>query len=355
MKIPKIELSGSLQNIGQNFGEHYRSEIHELYELHLNWTYFLTEQSGRVFSFDQILRVAKECILLAKDYTPYAYEEFQGISLGANIEEEKLLIAYMTDFIDVLVFGGVHHRFGCSSFILGAQKTENKKILLGQTLDWITDDMDYICLVHRKPDNAPETWGVTLMGSLSLVGMNSEGLSIGINNLLTWDCRPGIFSPFLVHNALRKTNTDAASKSIIQAPRASGHHYFLGDRTGKVMSLECSATQYATLLPEEGVLVHTNHALDKEIKKYENAPPEKSSLFRLKRMRKLLAKKNNINSDIIKTIFADRKGGNLAIHQDNTLDLYSTIACIIFSPEDVHFQVCKGAAFVKDWVSCCKE
>ena len=100
----------------------------------------------------------------------------------------------------------------------------------------------------------------------------------------------------------------------------------------------------------QGFYVHCNHALNGEIKKYENCSPDESTLFRQNRLTQLLQSNNQVTVQDLQSYFADREGGELGIRQDNTLGIYSTDACVIFSPQTREFYACRGQADKGKWL-----
>ena len=61
--------------------------------------------------------------------------------------------------------------------------TMDGEILAGQTWDLNPQDIDYVVGIHRKPEEAPETWSITVSGCPSLVGMNADGIAVGTTNI----------------------------------------------------------------------------------------------------------------------------------------------------------------------------
>ncbi|BBM82023.1 C45 family autoproteolytic acyltransferase/hydolase [Candidatus Uabimicrobium amorphum] len=342
-ELPVIELSGTYREMGEAIGEGFREEIISLCEGHYQWTQTILAQAGRDYSDHQLTETIYECIAHMKSFSPESYDEFYGIARAANISLEYLFLSHMTDIIDVLVFGGTWNRYGCSSVIVCGDRTATNNILLGQTWDWLTVDMPFFCLMHRKPQHGIENWSLGLFCSYSM-GINVEGVVVGTTNLLTWDAAPGVPRSAIVQRALNSTTADSALKSIVNSQKASAHYHYLGDTKGIGYGVESSVRHTVISEHHQGFYVHCNHALNAEIKKYENTSPDASTLFRQQRLTQLLQTNSEITVSDLKNYFSDCEGGELGIRQDNTLGIYSTDACAIFSPQTGEFYACRGQA-----------
>ncbi|WP_372366086.1 C45 family autoproteolytic acyltransferase/hydolase [Candidatus Uabimicrobium sp. HlEnr_7] len=348
-ELPVVELSGTFRHMGESIGECFREEIIELCEIHYKWTQEIIAQAGRHYDAEQLTAVIYECIGHMRNFYEESYDEFYGIARAAGVSLEYLFLSHMTDIIDVLVFSGSNHRFGCSSVIVCGDRTANDRILIGQTWDWLTADMPFFCLIHRKPTTGIENWCLGLLPSYSM-GINAEGVALGSTNLLTWDAQPGTPRTAIIQRALNSPDANTALLNITKAPRASAHYHYLADKNGVGYGIESSVQKSVVTKHQEGFYVHCNHALDKEIKKYENCVPDESTIFRQQRLSELLQSNDQVTIADLQKYFADDKGGELGVRQENTLGIYSTDACVVFSPQSGEFYACRGQADRGRWL-----
>lgn len=339
--------------MGESFGEQCREEIQRLTAIRLEAAQkFSADRSGKHWSEQAILAFAASCLPISEAWDPETHQEFLGIARGANLAPETLFMMQgLTDIRDYMAFDLDAEGEGCSSFLISRERAAGGKILAGQTWDLETSNMDYVVLVKRRPDNAPETVSLTLTGCLSLIGINSAGLAIGTTNLVMQDNRPGIHYLHLIHRLLRCRNVEEATPITQQAPRMAAHYYYLADANGNGVGIECSAKSEQRLHPQQGHLVHCNHALDPDLHALEAENAGDSTSFRQERLTSLIDQHPApVGVEDLKTFLADHDGGDLSLcrHCVPPKDI-STNACVIMSPETAEIHACRGQAHAGIW------
>jgi isopenicillin-N N-acyltransferase-like protein len=338
--------------MGEAFGEGCRAQIHELYDIRMHWAIVFAGEQGRTFDPEEVLEVAERCLVPTRRFDPVGHEEFGGIARGARLTPAQVYVLHgLTDLRDLLGFGPASADSGCSSFIIGRDRTETGRLLLGQTWDLQTDNLPYVVLVHRRPTGAPETWSVTVTGGLSLIGLNAEGVAVGNTNLKARDSRIGVQYLSVIHRALGCRTLEEAVEAVAQSPRAGAHYYYLGGPEGTACGLECSATRCVRFDIRGGTFAHCNHPLADEIRDLEAEPPSDSSLARQQRLSALLdGHADPLSVETVKAMLSDHEGVELAICRHDHEDL-NTNACVILSPETREIHACRGQAHAGTWVT----
>lgn len=273
-----FEIGGKPDRMGEAFGEHFRQKIRDLSvsrQEHLRE--FLDKfDPGRNLTRDAVLEHAGTVLEAHEAYDAGIWREFDGIARGAGLTPEELLVANgLTDLQDFVLVQNPkikpthpqHVETGCSAFVAGRANTPGKPIV-GQTWDMNYDAVHYVVLVRRKPDNAPETLCITTTGCLCLVGMNSEGVSVGNTNLVATDATPGVNYLFTITRALRSRSAREASQVIQESPRLSGHFFYTADAR-EAVALETTAGKHVCRDIETGLHTHTNHYLEESLKPFE--------------------------------------------------------------------------------------
>ena len=349
-ELPVIELAGSPRHMGEAFGEICRQEIPELYALRLQAAIRFAAAKGRTVREEQVLDLSGECVRITEAYDPVGYEEFAGIARAAEISPARLYaLQGLTDLRDVLGFGAAPAGVGCSSFVVAPDRSATGHLLLGQTWDLMTDNMPYVRLLRRRPDNAPETWAVTLVGCLSLIGINAAGVAVGNTNLQTTDARPGVQYLTVLHRALRCASLAEAVACIRDAPRAGAHYYYAA-AGNTACGTECSALRSIPFWIERGTFVHCNHALSPEIAAVEAPQAGVSSHHRQERLGELLATHDGpIGIEDLKRILADHEGGPDRCICRHDFAGVSTNATVILCPATREIHACRGQAHVGEW------
>lgn len=347
-----IELSGSPGRMGESFGEQCREKIHELYELRAtNAIRDALRFGGRTVNESDLLEVAFGCHKITEKFDPIGTEEQWGISRGADLPMSKITaLGGLTDFRDVLSWGGpLETDGGCTAVVVSSEKSSDGEVRLAQTWDLASNNMPYVVYVHRKPDVGAETWAITTVGCLSLVGVNEYGLAVGTTNLRTVDSRLGVPYLNVIHRALREQNTFAAIEVVTQAPRAGGHTYALADHRSAVV-VECTAERHAIREPIDGFIVQTNHCQSSVNREVEAEAAQPSSKNRFERMTILLKESPNVSEENLRNFLSDTEGEDLAISRHD-FDGISTNAAIVIAPAMRSISVVHGPPDENPWRS----
>ena len=267
--IRTVELAGTPRAMGECFGEQFRDDIRRFTESRIGHLAAFVHQHDRERSLSRetTLAIAGRTVEAHRGFCPPIWEEFAGIARGAHLTVEELLIGNgLTDFRDfVLLAGSPGHTGECTAFLVPAALADGHHPIVGQTWDMNADARDFLAFVHRKPDDAPETLGLTTTGCLCLIGMNSEGVSVGNTNLVPTDVRVGVNYLFTITHALRCASATEAADAIEATPRLSGHNYYVADATVAI-NLEATAQQCCRTVVDREVLVHANHFLAEALK-----------------------------------------------------------------------------------------
>ena len=352
-QLKVLQFAGSPRAIGEAFGESCREAIAELYELRLcNALDQARRYGGRLACEEDLLAIAGVCAPAVQAHHASGYDELCGIARGAGLRlEQALALGGLTDLRDTLAWStDFESGGGCTCFIVQADASANGRVLCGQTWDLGTDNQPFVVGVHRKPTEGPETWCVTTVGCLSLMGINEHGLAVSTTNLRTLDARAGVPYLHLIHAALDCRDHASAVDAIARAERAGAHSYCVVDGSGPAVMLECTATQHRVFAVERGTHVHCNHCLVPEHAAMEGDTPRASSEARIGRMRELLAGcEAGHDFGCLGQHLSDSEGGELAICRDDFAGI-STNAAILMDPAARTVRACHGLPSRGEWV-----
>lgn len=348
-----LSFSGSPAAIGAAFGEECRAEIAELYAARLDNAIGQARQhGGRNVGEAAVLELARACLAPTRDHDPNGFAELEGIARGAGLSLEKVLAMNgLTDLRDVLAWGGELEALGgCSAFVVTGDFTASGKLLCGQTWDLATNNMPYVLAVHRRPSEGPQTWSLTTVGCLSLIGQNEHGIACGTTNIRTTDSRPGVTYLSLIHKALNQRSLEAASAAITDAQRAGAHFYYLADGCGRALAIECTPHHAERIEIETGAYVHTNHCLIPSHQAIEGNTPSASSHARQDRLEALIAEDcGSADLDAAKRWLSDRENGEDAISRTDYNGISSNGA-VVMEPESGTIHVGHGPPHTTTWV-----
>ena len=354
--IPQITLSGTPREMGSAFGEAFREKIHEMAQSRLvRLKQYIKEYCRVSISDNELIQRVSALIPYHQAYDKDIWSEFCGIAEGAHIAHEMLIISMgytdLRDYLTQEMGTKITDVGGCSAFII-PENHSIQGVLCGQTWDMTAEVINYLVIVHRKPNKGPETIYLTTMGSLGLVGFNSKGIAIGNTNLMAKDNKPGVHYLFTISRALNAESFDTAVGSIVNTPRLAGHNFFLADAT-KGINIEATSRLSHCSLIETKSYVQTNHYLAESLHALEKTLPQNiyiNSHYRYERMTNHFVNATQPwNAEACWQALADDERHELGavICNEDYVGKYgdfATVATVVLIPKEKTMWVCaKGA------------
>lgn len=349
--LPLIRVAGSASAMGEAYGRQCAEAVRSFVEQRLRAAkVYLWERGSR--DLEGFLQLGAQCYQVFCDWDPEAALEHEALALASGVSPEDLYTTTnMTDIRDILLVqlakssSSTADAEGCTSVLVGAQRSADGGLLAAQTWDLNPQDVDDIIAIHRRPDAGPATWSVTCNGCPTLMGMNEDGLSVGTTNIKTDDARIGVGYLSLLHRAIRAPSREAAAQLIMDAPRAAAHTYWLADGTGACL-LTTSATQVQREdLSADGILGQTNHLRHELPGIGSLEEPTSSTCTRLATVEHWASFVGGVDVDCLRRLFAERSHAADSINrypEDGTGS--ATDACLVCSPSQVRAWACRGPA-----------
>jgi len=285
MRVLDLPAGKSPREWGRIHGESFRGEIKALAAIRVH----LCTKVGGFRGHDQVVAAAKAHLPILERYHKPLYEELLGISEGAIVSPEEIVVAnHYTDLRDLdpdaenwrmaptkdspdpvveTSGAGSLGGDGCSMFYTQTSVGH----VLAQTWDMHATAIPYV-MVLGVPENedGPAARLLTVTGCLGMAGANAAGVGIAINNLYSTDATLGIVWPAMVRRALHQQTAREARDVILGSPIGSGHHYFVADKR-EAFGIEASGTRrkviwFSDSTPATPVAYcHTNHCLDGDV------------------------------------------------------------------------------------------
>jgi isopenicillin-N N-acyltransferase-like protein len=223
--------------------------------------------------------------------TPYL-DGMRGIAAGATQDLIDILTLNLRYELLYFQFGVCAMVDGCTSFAVLPEASANGHLLIGQNWDWIPQVRGAV--VHTVEPDGFETLSFTEAGIVGgKIGLNSAGLGVAINGLLTtvddWSRREPPFH-LRCYQILRARDIDTASAFVTRTRRACSTNFVLAQTPDRALDCEAAPDTLRILEPDAGMLVHTNHFLDPTRLGVEEPPSERRphSYHRQERMTALL-------------------------------------------------------------------
>lgn len=339
-KIPEIILSGNAFQRGLHHGQQLGPQIKD----------FLNDNKARINSIrefplndDVIQNQVKLHAAVIEAELPEIANELKGLAAGAGISYEEAVLLQIR--VELMSYGDQDLLEGDCSTI--AIKQPGHAAITGQTIDLPGNMTDLGCVFRIIPENdgEPEILMYGFAGLLGYMGMNSHGLSININMVVSNDWHPGVSPYLLVRHFLTLASTEQCLQELNRITRSSSRSLIIADKLS-LLNVEFTATQIRVL--EEVLMIHTNHYLDTDLIKEDKIHFlfKNSSIKRLKLMQQLLPIDQIINPETLFNIFADHTLYPVGIcaHGEGNIRRSETVAAVVMEPELFTMYARKGNA-----------
>ncbi|MDH6197386.1 isopenicillin-N N-acyltransferase-like protein [Mycobacterium frederiksbergense] len=360
--IPVVTVTGTAIERGVQYGQQAAARVNrtrdayaEVYAHYAGW------------DWDRVRDEAQAFIAPIDAFHPASLEEMRGIAAGAGLDFlDVLAMNLRTEILfaaKVRASGELPAVGECTSF---SALTGDGRRLFGQNWDWLTFSADTVVVLESTPDTGPAFMTVVEAGLLAKFGMNSAGLVIATNALVSTDDvgAPGV--PYHVMlRALLDCRTPTAAATLLQSvQRSSSANYLIGSGDGLAVDAETRPGGFDAIsweLPDErGVLLHTNHfsvaplgelgGTDMGLKLMAD------SLFRLQRIRDLIRAAPAGGVTQWQAILADHAGNPLGIccHPDPDaapIDRWTTAAAVVFEPDHRRAHISAGNPCQGNWLT----
>lgn len=193
-------------------------------------------------------------------WTPELLFEVHGIAAGSGQRVERMLAYSMLD--EEWRYSKTRSAAeapGCTA--VGVRAGDGRPTLIGQTMDIPSlHDGTQVVVIHEEP-GAPTQAVFTAAGMICLMGVNSAGVGLVVNNLgMLPSARTGMPVTFIERKLLDTFSAEEASYGLQAMQHAIGQHYLIGD-PANLVSFEADAARVIGGADDQRVVSHTNHPL----------------------------------------------------------------------------------------------
>lgn len=250
--FPVVFLEGSPRDRGRQHGERFRDEIAAaLAALH-------REHSATAFASARGKAEAAWPMVLSQ--APDIAAELQGLADGSAAQLMDILLRVGFEFFDTAAPAG------CTAVAFRGPRGA----ILGQNWDAPPDAAKELALFIHIGPHGFEQAVIASVGGLAWVGCNRHGLVLLNNDLMLRSRARGLPSQIVRRMVLKEPRVEAALAAMRSLPHMAGRSYLLGDAAGDVAGIEVSASGGVRVNQRASPVLHTNHALDPDIKSDED-------------------------------------------------------------------------------------
>ena len=317
MKFKEIIIRGTAYERGLTYGQMCRDEIAVSIE-----SYRRLFEDMKGIKWEDARKVSEHYLSLTRDFQPCYVEEMQGIADGAGVE--LLDIAALNARTEIMYAQYEGKGAGeCTSLSLMAPATEGGRVIAAQNWDYSITLRDSVVIVHVYSDDRPNFVMVTEAGMIGGIGMNDQGIAVLLNALTTTTPCQGLpLRPRMRAMLEAETLSDAYVKG--GSVPVSVANLIATHKDGVAIGFEMDAKTVEPLIPEDGVLLHTNCYLGPRMYLNNDVNHRGSSYIRLQRAKTLVKERYGmITVEDVKRILCDHIGYPYSIcTHENMKDLF---------------------------------
>ena len=304
MMFKEVTLTGTPYERGLKYGQTCKEEIaisvrnyRDLFALRKKLTWEQAQQLSRRYL--PAIRALDEAYI----------DEMQGIADGAGITfDEVLTINARTELLHTGLSADALMQ-ECTAFAAMAPTTKDDVVLAGQTWDFTLLQRQAVVIVRIPAEgNRPGLLFFPEAGMIGGKGMNSAGLSLTLNALRTKEHGEGLPVHIRMRRILECKTLNQAYEHAVRGAMPSAANLMMTHKDGVALNVELDPSAIDVLLPQQGVLVHTNHFLGpKNLLTHDHAGSG-STYIRLQRAQQLFCDKHGLTMEDAQAAFRDHKG-----------------------------------------------
>ena len=315
-EYPHVRVAGPAEQRGRQYGEQARERIHRSVSAYRE---VFAELAG--WDWQTVRAEAAKFETPIAEFRPQYLAEMRGIAEAAGLDlMDVLAINVRTEVMFAAKARQAAASAGpvrmgpaeCSSFAVAPAPGRHGPTLVGQNWDWLPHTADTVVVLEARQDDAPDYVTVVEAGLLAKTGMNSSGLGLVTNALVTSDDlgEPGLPYHVLLRAILDCENVSDAVSALQAGFRSSSANYLLAHQDGIAIDVEASPGDFSRLYllypGADGVVLHTNHFLaDRFAGKDVSVWAMPDSPVRLQRLRAGVQSAPDLSAATFRTLLSD--------------------------------------------------
>jgi isopenicillin-N N-acyltransferase-like protein len=262
--FPLYEITGAPLERGRSYGEQAKKRIARSIEHY-------SQQAARwKLERTDIDKIIHSYIPAVRKFDENYLTEMQGIAEGAGVRfEDIFLLNARTEVMKLAFKPELRARLlgetndGCTSVKVMREATGDGQLIHAQNWDWKEECSETGVVLRILREDGPDILTFTEAGMLARSGFNSAGISITGNNLESdRDYRQiGVPLPMIRRKALESPYLALALHAVYATPKTGSNNMAVCHHEGIAINFECAPDETFQVLPQNGLLVHSNHWL----------------------------------------------------------------------------------------------
>jgi len=299
---------------------------------------------------EQAIEKASQFVGPIRDFDADLLSELRGVADGADVSLEEVMA--LNSRYEVVWSQMPPRKKGCTALAALPKATESGHTLIAQNWDYLVGVRDSCIMLEVQAEDKPAVVMHTEAGIIGQKGINSKGIGLVVNALVSDVDRFEPCIPFwiLCRRALNSQSLREALSVILSTEKTVSSNVMLAQAGGAAVDIESTPLDTSIIQPEHGLLVHTNHFIglrslpvkDKFVR------TSSDSIYRHSIARDYLQERaGSLSRESIKEILRDHFGKphSICAHEDLTVDegyRGETLASVIFDLETREILVTKG-------------
>ena len=307
MKFKEITLRGTPYERGLTYGQLCRDEINVSIK---GYEILFKETKG--ISWEEARRISEYYLPLINDFNPDYIEEMRGIAEGAGV-----------DFLDIAAFNtrteimyaqtAKAEASECTTISLMGPATEGGRVIAAENWDYSTLLRNSLVIVHVYQEDKPDFVMIGEAGMIGGIGMNDSGIALMLNAVYGSAPCQGLPLRARMRAMLESENLSDAYVKGGCAPYTVAN-LIATHKDGIAIGFEMDAEIIEPMIPEDGVLLHTNHYIGPKMYLAHDVNHRGSSYIRLQRIRSLVKERHGkITIEDVMSMLRDHAGYPYAI------------------------------------------
>jgi isopenicillin-N N-acyltransferase-like protein len=338
-----VTVKGSNYECGYQHGE----QANKLVKRNIKYYYGWWNRNLKLSKQD-IFERANSIIKVSKDYDSRLVEEMRGISDATNSDLEE--IVSINSRYETAWANPTQLFCECTSLAVLPRVTDDGITILAQNWDYRIGVSDSCIILKVKPDNGPTVVMHTEAGIIGQKGLNSKGIGIAINAMVSNLDRIGESVPFFLvcRKMLNSEKFSEAIGAFLEAKRSLSYNIMLAGESVAV-NLEAHPKDVSIIYPKNGRIVHTNHFVGEKSLNIKDSfltiEPHSINRYILTTEKLMTHENHNINS--IKEILSNHYNfpSSICHHPNPSNDSdhkEQTLSSVIIIPEKLLLMYTKG-------------
>ncbi len=358
-RVPRVEVvvGDSYHEAGLSFGVAHARQIARQVESYRP----LYELLG--FTFDEVSRRAAAELLTPADAVFGDYvDELRGRAEGAGVPFMEVFLLNCQEEVSTWVsqetWDDLERRWpsakpgaagvgACTTLALRA----GGRTVLAHTEDWTAVDLDNGIALHDV--TAPDGTRILALqspGILPWQGMNSHGVTATANTVLSTDTHPGVPNAFVLRAALEARTLEELYRRLQTPERAIGTYVLAADASGRVWSIQTTATRASCVAVDDWV-VQANHYTHDGLLPLQQQPIWPDSLGRYERAQAMVLAGLEAGEPVdelaprVLRDHGDADGYPICVHPKGDMPAVidqATVSAVVYEPLERRMRVCVG-------------